>query len=405
MLQCSTYAAAPVWRWQLASRWQLQVVDSLLRPERVDGLLKSTCPSADNADSMLVTYVHCALAAQQATPFVKPHTNPDAAPPHNSLLPGHTSLLTLEPRYSDDSSDNLQQWQDTAALLLQQPGLNVEAVKLSRNLGALQLFVQQHKTKHKEGAAAGEHTTNNNNSSSSSNRDVGSSPAVSIASKLQELGFSLRAQETASAAADWQKLQQLAALLTPDSGSKQQTEPSAIDRSSHSEIAVACDEAAGCCGNSITGATSNRSCCDAEAVSCKPAATAANTGQSASRACNTTTSSSSSDESQQGATEAPTAVQVQVAVGGMTCSMCAGSVEDVVSKVQRHHCSAVEPQVSISGYWRAGSAAEPLVEVQVYVSAKSSYSAGGCNCCNAEPTQCVCSYALLLHDVVCRRST
>jgi hypothetical protein len=290
--------------------------------------------------------VRCTLAAQQASPFVKSHISADGAPPHSSLLPGHTSLLTLEPRHSDDSSDFLQQWQDTAALLLQQPGLNVEAVKLSRQLGALQLFVQQQQ-KHKEGAALGEDTTKNSSSSSSSSsssRDVGGSAAANIASKLQALGFKLRAQEAASAAADWQKLQQLAALLRPDSGSIQQTVPSALDRSSHSEIAVACDEFAGCCSHSIAGANSrSSSCCSAETSFCKPGATAADTGKATPRDATTTTasSSSSSGELQQGTTEAPTAVQVQVAVGGMTCSMCAGAVEDVVKKVRHHHRSAV----------------------------------------------------------------
>jgi hypothetical protein len=287
--------------------------------------------------------VHCTIPARQASPFVKSHVSADGAPPHSSLLPGHTSLLTLEPRHSADSSDYLQQWQDTAALLLQQPGLNVEAVKLSRQLGALQLFVQQQQ-KHKEGAALGEDTTNN--SSSSSSRDVGGSAAANIASKLQELGFKLRAQEAASAAADWQKLQQLAALLRLDSGSIQQTQPYASDKSSHSEIAVACDEVAGCCSNSIAGANSrSSSCCSAETPFCKPAATAADTGKATPLDATTTTasssSSSSSGELQQVATEAPTAVQVQVAVGGMTCSMCAGAVEHVVKKVRHHHRSAV----------------------------------------------------------------
>jgi hypothetical protein len=226
-----------------------------------------------------------------------------------------------------------------AALLLQQPGLNVEAVKLSRQLGALQLFVQ-HQQRHKEGTAAGEDPTNH---STSRCGDVNGFAAASIGSKLQELGFKLRAQESASAAADWQKLQQLAALVTADSSNVQQTVVAAgANSSSHCETTGAHSEAAavGCCSNSITGATSHSSssssesasCCNAATSSGKPAATNAITAQAA--LLNTSSSSSSSGEVRPGAPEAPAAVRVQVAVGGMTCSMCAAAVEDVLKKVR-----------------------------------------------------------------------
>ncbi|KAF6262536.1 hypothetical protein COO60DRAFT_1458566 [Scenedesmus sp. NREL 46B-D3] len=61
----------------------------------------------------------------KASPFVMSPATQSVVSPHSPLLPSHASLLTLEPQQPDHNSDPLQQWQHTAALLLQEPGLHV----------------------------------------------------------------------------------------------------------------------------------------------------------------------------------------------------------------------------------------------------------------------------------------
>jgi hypothetical protein len=79
----------------------------------------------------------------------------------------------------------------------------------------------------------------------------------------------------------------------------------------------------------------NSSCCNAAGASREHTAAAVAPGIAASGGSSSSSSSSSSKDAEQATPPALVPVQVQVSVGGMTCSMCAGAVEDVLKKVRQ----------------------------------------------------------------------